>query len=188
MDMPTGPVLMDFKPHSLPLLVSILPVRCGGRQTERKRPVLVLGGVGWHMDRTREQSSIGYISSRTVLPLRAAFLILSAPIICRSHRAQTGRARAWECECVGGREKEQKVTPSLAFLHTNSLFLCLLAGDGVIRLGGKTVNCLPLRGSDCSVLQTEHAQNPKSCRVFEFWKEGREENRGEQQWKETKKI
>ena len=89
------------------------------RETEgEEKTVAGVGGVGWHMGRRREQSSIGYISSRMLLPLWAAFLILSASIICRSHRAQTGRARTWESASVY--ERVRKVISSLA------LSFCLL--------------------------------------------------------------
>lgn len=76
-----------------------------------------------------------------------------------------------DSESVQERERERKVTPSLALSHTNSLFLCLLAGDRVIRPDGKQ------RAVCRSVQQIEHA--PKSNKTQKM-REGRE-RRGEQE-------
>lgn len=66
-------------------------------------------------------SSIPHLISPNNLPFSS----------CPNRESQNLRER----ECVG--ERERKVTPSPALSHTNSLFLCLLTGDRVIKPGEK---------------------------------------------------
>lgn len=123
--MPTGPGSMDFNPCSLPFF-PLPSLSCRGTEG-RKSPMLVVGGGGGGEEKMAYGGggggwdegtvlSIGYISSRTAFPLRAAFLVLSVPIICRSHRAQTGRARIGESVSVLlSLSLSPSLTPTLSF-------------------------------------------------------------------------
>lgn len=185
MGMPTGPGSVDFNPHSLPLLVSILPLQSG---EDRRRGKGQCWNRGCWMTHGEDEGTVFY---RLHLLQNGASSLSSIPGLISSNNLpfsscpnrESLSLRVWVCRRE--REREQKVTPSLAHQLSLSMSIGWWWSDKAGR-GKQWTVCHS--GSDRSILQTEHAQKPKSCIIFEVCKEERQENRLKQQWKVPKRF
>lgn len=137
MGMPIGPGSMDFYPSSLPFL-ALSSLSChtgveGAGRRGRDQCWCWCSGGDW-MTYGEEEGTVFFrlhllqngVSSLSSIPhlISPNNLPFSS---CPNRESQNLR----ECECVG--ERERGFTRS----HTNSLFLCVLAGDRVIKPGEK---------------------------------------------------